>query len=102
MKAIQVRYLGPTDTKVARLRAWTDAGSITESRDYDLDVDQQAKRLIKAYIADKWPHMLEAESSASASRYVEMVDISTVLGGYEIGFGTLPNGDWVGTIGGQH
>ncbi len=101
MKAIQVRYLGPTNTKGARLKAWTDAGSITESRDYELGADQQAKRLIKRYIADKWPHMLEAESSRSASRYLEMVEIDTNHDRYRIGFGTLPNGDWVGTLGEQ-
>ena len=45
MKAIQVRYLGATNYKQDRLKAFTDAQSITVSRDYGMSVDRQSEQL---------------------------------------------------------
>lgn len=45
MQAIQVRYLGATNTKGARIKATCEGGSLTESRDYSLDSTEQAERL---------------------------------------------------------
>lgn len=56
MKAIQIKYLGPTLHKSARLRAWTDAGQIIESRDFEYNVEQQALMLAQRYANEKeWP-----------------------------------------------
>jgi len=73
MKAIQIKYLAATDTKGTRLKAFTDAGSITESRDYALNDDDQARKLAARYALEKF----NCET---------------------LGFGTLPNGDYVATI----
>jgi len=74
MKAIQIRYLCPTNTKGARLKAFTDAGTITVSREYGNEPADQARELAQSY-ADKYNW------------------------GKVCGFGTIPNGDYVATIG---
>jgi hypothetical protein len=74
MKAIQIKYLGATDTKCARLKAWTDAGTLTVPRDYGLNTDEQALQL--------------------AEQYIKKQDWGSSVGG----FGTLPNGDYVATL----
>lgn len=74
MKAIQIKYLGPTNTKGARLVAFTEAGRLTESRTYDDNADVQAKKL--------------------ATHYIRKMGWNTKI----TGFGTLPNGDYVATI----
>lgn len=74
MKAIQIRYLGATNTKGARLKAWTEAGALIQSREYSEDVGQQARDVAKAYI-------LKMGWSTGIS-----------------GFGQLPNGDYVATL----
>lgn len=74
MKAIQIKYLSKTDHKDARLKAWTDAGTLTVPRDYGLDTDEQALQLAEQYIKDR--------------------DWGSSVGG----FGTLPNGDYVATL----
>ena len=73
MKAIQVKYLSPTNTKDARLKVWTEAGSHTESRDYAGEPADQAREMAIQYATTHW----DCEIT---------------------GFGTLPNGDWVATI----
>lgn len=75
MKAIQIKYLAPTNTKPARLKAFTDAGSITESANDGLDSHTQALLLVERYIKEK--------------KWNVNID----------GFGVLPNGDYVATIG---
>ena len=75
MKAIQVRYLGPTNTKGTRWKAWAWGGaSVTLSRDYALNGDQDAKRVAEA-LCDK------------------------MAWGPIKGSGQLPNGDYVFTLG---
>jgi len=39
MQAIQTRYLGPTNTRGSRIKAWCDAGSLTQSWDYAVNGD---------------------------------------------------------------
>lgn len=80
MKAIQIKYLPPTNTKGARLKAFTEGGMFAiVPRDYALNAEDQAKKLVKTFInsRDNWDH----------------VKVS--------GFGTLPNGDYVATIKGK-
>ena len=42
MQSIQVKYLPATNTKGARLKATCEAGSLIESREYSLEVKDQA------------------------------------------------------------
>ena len=74
MKAIQIKYLPPTDHKGGRLKAFTEAGSLTKPRNPALNLDKQAMALAEAYIFKKgWNARLS-------------------------GFGVLPNGDYVATL----
>ena len=73
MKAIQIKYLSATNTKGARYKAWTEAGSLTEAYDYSLDHKDNALALAKAYCAKfGWSEPK--------------------------GIGSIPNGDYVATL----
>jgi hypothetical protein len=75
MKAIQVKYLGPTSHKGTRWKATAEGGhSLTLSRDYELDGDDDARRVAQALV-DKMQW-----------RAIH-------------GAGSLPNGDYVFTLG---
>ena len=39
-QAIQTKFLGPTNTRPARVKAWAVAGSVTVSWDYALGIDE--------------------------------------------------------------
>lgn len=74
MKAIQIKYLPATNTLGARLKAFTHAGAITVGRDYEFDDRTQAIRLGLHYCHKyRWP-------------------------AGQVGFATLPNGDYVMTL----
>ena len=77
MQAIQIRYLGATTYRGVRLKAFSEAGSITEGRDYESEcAADQAERL--------------------ANRFATEMYAASVV----VGFGQLPNnGDWVATLG---
>lgn len=45
MQSIQIKYLPATDTKGARLKATCEGGSLIESRNYSLEVKDQALNL---------------------------------------------------------
>ena len=74
MKAIQIKFMGATDTLPSRLKAWAEGGvHRIEALNYDEDISVQAERLARKLGQDyAWP------------------DVT--------GFGTLPNGDWVATL----
>lgn len=73
MQAITVKYLGATNTKGVRIKAYAGAGAITEGRDYGLDCSEQSRLLAERYANDKF-------------------------GAKVGGFGQLPNGDYVATL----
>jgi hypothetical protein len=74
MKAIQIKYLGATNSKPSRLKAWTEAGTIVESLDYSINLWTQARNIADRYATERqWPQVS--------------------------GFGVLPNGDYVATMG---
>jgi len=50
MQAIQVRYLNPTNTKGARLKAWAHGGSITQPFNSDKDYFPQSRDLAQSLI----------------------------------------------------
>jgi len=76
MKTIQIRFLGPTNTRGTRLKVWArDLKPVTYSRDYEIEPYEQARLLASEYINH---HGLHCEV---------------------YGFGSLPNGDYVATLG---
>tara|TARA_R100001594_G_scaffold85318_1_gene119764 strand:+ start:645 stop:893 length:249 start_codon:yes stop_codon:yes gene_type:complete len=76
MKAIQVKYLGPTTHRGSRLKAFcSDIGSITEPFDYALDMTEQGRQM--------------------AQKIIDKNNWNCVITGQ----GTLPNGDDVFTLG---
>lgn len=70
MKAIQTRYLGPTNHRGSRITAWTEGGN---------------------RVTIPCPHELSGESvhRAAAEALCRKLDWPTELAG-----GGLPNGDW--------
>lgn len=48
MQTITVKYLGPTNTKGTRIKASCEGGSVTVSRDYSAEVEQDYMRAAKA------------------------------------------------------
>jgi hypothetical protein len=77
MKAIQIKYLSATDYQGSRLKVWAEGNKATiVGRDYALDVNDQARALAERYIAETF--------NGNCKLY---------------GFGCLPNGDYVATLG---
>lgn len=76
MKAIQVKYLGPTNFKSSRWKAWTEGGNqVTLLYDHALNSEENARRAASALIAKmNWRSHIT-------------------------GSGVLPNLDYVFTIG---
>lgn len=74
MQAIQVKFLGPSNVRGSRRKAWCDAGQVTVSTDFALNAEENARKACEA-LRDKlgWhkPH------------HGDMV------------CGVLPNGDYV-------
>ena len=76
MKAIQIKFMGATDTKGSRLKAWAEGcPGMIESLDYGVDIEEQAYGLAMRYM-------------------VGMNWVECTLAG----FGTLPSGDWVAVL----
>lgn len=75
MKAIQIKYVGPTDKKGSYYKATAEGNnSLCQSYDHALSDEQQARDLAQMY--------------------------SDAFGwGNIYGFGCLPNGDYVATLG---
>lgn len=75
MKAIQVKYLSATNNLGARMKVFTEAGSLVEGRKPELEHEDQARLLVERYIKHiGWQVSIK-------------------------GFGCLPNGDYVATLG---
>lgn len=53
MQAIQTRYLNPTNTKGARIKAWAAAGSVVISYPHELS-GQACHRVAAQALADKF------------------------------------------------
>lgn len=58
-QAIQVKYLGPTNTKGSRWKATSAAGSVTISHDYELSNERSAEaamlELVNKFGWDEFP-----------------------------------------------
>ena len=76
MKALQIKYLSPTNHRPSRLKLIAGSGlkPVIESLDYSMNIEQQAEKMAGDYAASRWNCKLT-------------------------GFGTLPNGDYAATIG---
>lgn len=74
MKAIQVKYIGCTNTKPARLKVWAEGQKpVIESYNHAGGCEAQAKEMCERFVIERnW--------------------------GVIVGFGTLPNGDWVAVL----
>ena len=48
MQAIQVKFLGPTNVKGSRYKAWCDAGQVTVSTDFALNSEDNARKAAEA------------------------------------------------------
>ena len=84
MKAIQIKYLPCTNTKPSRLKAWASPDVqliVSRNSSLDISVEDESFALAQALI-DKMV----------ASEYWTKQTIIT-------GFGCLPNGDYVATLG---
>lgn len=77
MQAIKIRVLAPTRHRPTRLKAEAGAGSMIESRQYELDIDVQAYNLAQYYCKH---HHWDCEIE---------------------GFGQLSSGEWVATLEGS-
>jgi hypothetical protein len=77
MKAIQIKYLSYTKTRGVRLKAFAEGFKpLVMGRNYELDTFEQARELAEIYIAKIF--------NGNCKLY---------------GFGCLPNGDYVATLG---
>ena len=76
MKAIQVKYLAPTNTKDGRLKAWIcNSNYLIEPLCCNLEIEEQAVILVNRFL-------------------IELNWVTSKVSG----FGTLPNGDFVATL----
>lgn len=74
MKAIQIKYMGPTDTKGARWKVWAEGVKAKYySRDYEFDGQVDANFCVSAYL----------KCCGWNNNFV---------------MGTLPNGDYVAVL----
>jgi len=74
MKAILIKYLSATNTRGAKYKATTDAGSLLVSPDHCCEANDMVKRI--------------------ANKYIEHFNWDCVVSGV----GILPNGDCVATL----
>jgi hypothetical protein len=77
MKAIQIKYLPHTETRGVRLKVFAEGFKpLIVGREYELDFHEQARELAEVYIKQIF--------NGDCKLY---------------GFGCLPNGDYVATLG---
>jgi hypothetical protein len=89
MKAIQTRYLGPTNYKGSRIKAWADGwGSVTISYPHEYNTEQAHWWAAKALI-DKVNKRIDSDNQdkTPVDRLNRHLRPPTISGG-------LPNGDW--------
>jgi len=78
MKAIEVKYLGPTNFKGSRYKAWTDGGSVTLSTDYALNSEENHKEAAKALCKKmNWHGILAQGSTPKIDVFVFVEDWTT-------------------------
>ena len=88
MKAIQIKYLPPTDTLGSRWKVWADGvGSMTAP------VDMTIVPTLGGGYKETAPFNPEAQAEALASDFAE-----TKWGLGILGIGTLPNGNYVALL----
>lgn len=79
MKAIQIKYLPPTNFKAARMKAWTEGGNnVTVPFQHEISCDN-------------------ARAEDVAQELIYRMGWNVMIAG----IGTLPNGDWVAVLGEQ-
>lgn len=70
MQAIQVKYLGPTNTQGSRYKAICQSGSKTDNRNYELSDEADQKRVAELLVAKlNWNrHVIDAGVLKDGSR----------------------------------
>jgi hypothetical protein len=81
MIAILTKYLGPTNTRGSRIKAYTDRHSITVSHDYALDGEGVHRKAAQA-LMDKmgWPNELISGGVAGGYAFVMLPAIEKAKG----------------------
>jgi len=89
MKAIQTKYLGVTNFKGSRIKAWADGwGSATIGYPHEYNTEQAHYQAVLALIA-KVNKRIDSQNQdkPESERIKRHLDPPTISGG-------LPNGDW--------
>ena len=93
MKAIQTRYLGPTNTKRSRIKAFTDSQSITVYMDDELSLDHNAELVaLKLCHKMQWRTKCKTLKTMYKGKPFVPQQYRDYLPG-ELIIGTLKNGD---------
>lgn len=74
MQAIETKYLGPTNTRGGRIKATSDAGSMTVPWDYSLGVQDNHRAAAAALVAKLgWQDYGEWVTGTIGDRYVHVL-----------------------------
>lgn len=57
MQSVTIKYLGPTNLKGSRLKAFAEAGSVTIPYPHELNHDEGRAKALKAFLdkMERWP-----------------------------------------------
>lgn len=71
MQAIHTKFIGPTNHRPARIKAWAQAGSVTVSWDDALGIEENHSAAVKAFLTKwEWPGSWALGASADGAGYV--------------------------------
>ena len=86
MKAIQTRYIGPTNSKRSRIKAFTDSQSITVPMDDELDLDHNSEA-VALFLCSKMKWQTRCRKISNVpQQYRDYLPGELIIG-------TLKNGD---------
>ena len=93
MKAIQTKYIGPTDKRRSRIKAFTDSQSLTVSMDDNLGLDRNSEQVALLLCAKmKWQTPCKAiKTTLNGAPFVPQQYRDYLPG--ELIIGTLKNGN---------
>ena len=79
MKVIQVKYMGPTNTKGSRLKLSVEGWKpVIESLNYALSIEQQAQNMASTFARDNWQLSITGCGSLSNGDFVYTIDSPTI------------------------
>ena len=74
-QAIQTKYIGPTDTKGSRIKAWCQAGSLTIPMDHSLGLEERhakAAEMLAAKLGRDWDYIQGGSPSGDGYVFIEL------------------------------